>query len=89
MEFFVSQKVWFQNKRSRCRKRLLTKTMANENDIENEESNSKLNPGPTLEELQNRTPMRTIPTANLLPFTPTPVQSLLATHFPFFLQHFY
>ncbi len=82
-------KVWFQNKRSRCRKRLLTKTIANENDIENDETNSKLNSDHSFENLQTRTPMRTIPTSNLLPFTPTPVQSLLATHFPFFLQHFY
>jgi hypothetical protein len=81
--------VWFQNKRSRCRKRLLTKTIANENHIENDETNSKLNSDHTFEDLKTRTPMRTIPTTNLLPFTPTPVQSLLATHFPFFLQHFY
>lgn len=81
--------VWFQNKRSRCRKRLLTKPGANENEIDNDETNSKLNLDHTFEDLQTRTPMRTIPTTNLLPFTPTPVQSLLATHFPFFLQHFY
>lgn len=56
---------------------------------ENEETSSKLSPDDSFEEVQRRTPMRTIPTANLLPFTPTPVQSLLATHFPFFLQHFY
>ncbi|CAF1001085.1 unnamed protein product [Rotaria sordida] len=82
--------VWFQNKRSRCRKRLLTKTIANENTIENDETNSKLNHNNTFDDLQSRTPMKTIPTTNILPFTtPTPVQSLLATHFPFFLQHFY
>ncbi|CAF4825758.1 unnamed protein product, partial [Rotaria sp. Silwood2] len=72
--------VWFQNKRSRCRKRLLTKTIANENSIENDETNSKLHHDNTYDDLQSRTPMKTIPTANILPFTPTPVQSLLATH---------
>ncbi|CAF1595134.1 unnamed protein product [Rotaria sp. Silwood1] len=77
--------VWFQNKRSRCRKRLLNKTITNEND----ETNLKLNHNNSYEDLQTRTPMKTIPSANILPFTPTPVQSLLATHFPFFLQHFY
>jgi hypothetical protein len=63
--------------------------MASENEIENEETNSKLNHDHSFDDLQNRTPMRNIPTSNVLPFTPTPVQSLLATHFPFFLQHFY
>lgn len=81
--------VWFQNKRSRCRKRSGMKGLANENEIENEEVTSKSSPDHSFEELHRRTPMRTIPTANMLPFTPTPVQSLLATHFPFFLQHFY
>ncbi|CAM4749065.1 unnamed protein product [Rotaria magnacalcarata] len=81
--------VWFQNKRSRCRKRLLTKNLGNESAIENDETNAKLNHDNSFDDLQSRTPMKNIPTANMLPFTPTPVQSLLATHFPFFLQHFY
>lgn len=81
--------VWFQNKRSRCRKRLITKTHANENTIHNDETPSKFNHDSSFDDLQSRTPMKTIPTSNVLPFTPTPVQSLLATHFPFFLQHFY
>ncbi|CAF0887802.1 unnamed protein product [Adineta steineri] len=81
--------VWFQNKRSRCRKRLLTKTISNENNIENDETNSKLNHENTFDDSQTRTPMRSISTSNVLPFTPTPIQSVLATHFPFFLQHFY
>ena len=63
--------------------------MANENAIENDEANSKLNHENTFDDLQSRIPMKTIPTSNVLPFTPTPVQTLLATHFPFFLQHFY
>ncbi|UJR14888.1 hypothetical protein I4U23_001872 [Adineta vaga] len=81
--------VWFQNKRSRCRKRLINKTMANENDIENDETSTKSAHETSFEDLQTRTPMRSIPSSNILPFTPTPIQSVLATHFPFFLQHFY
>lgn len=78
--------VWFQNKRSRCRKRLVSKTMNNENEIEQDEVTSKTSQDNSINN-DNRTPMRNV--SPLLPFTATPVQSLLATHFPFFLQHLY
>ncbi|CAF1205775.1 unnamed protein product, partial [Rotaria magnacalcarata] len=59
--------VWFQNKRSRCRKRLLTKNLGNESAIENDETNAKLNHDNSFDDLQSRTPMKNIPTANMLP----------------------
>ncbi|CAF1050495.1 unnamed protein product [Adineta ricciae] len=81
--------VWFQNKRSRCRKRLVTKTSTSENEMENDETYSKSVHETSFEDLHSRTPIRSIPTGSVLPFTPSPIQSVLATHFPFFLQHFY
>jgi hypothetical protein len=69
----------------------MSKTNADENDIQHEETQSKLSNESTFDH-PSRTPMKTIPITNMstmLPFTPSPVQSLLATHFPFFLQHLY
>ena len=83
--------VWFQNKRSRCRKRIGGKANPNENEIEHDKADSKLSSEPSFD-MHSRTPMKTISSANMspmLPFTPNPVQSLLASHFPFFLQHLY